>query len=190
LVVRHAKWNIEIWSSVVPLHFVLSLENRQVWRLKSYTDIWRTFFILSPSFSLAHIIFGRKKTRWRWTSFREAFNFENRRKHRTYERSCEIRPSFNIKNVKWTTKFEQIYRSPNFDRTFAHVKGLCQDYVEKPWQRPMSHCLLNNRIFDLKRHLCGSPAPYSPQYSCDFFLNGKISSKDVISRLKKTLKNV
>ena len=50
----------------------------------------------------------------------------------TCEGSCEIRPSFNNKDDEWPVKLKQFYRTSNFDRRFAHAKGLCQNGAEKP----------------------------------------------------------
>ena len=77
----------------------------------------------------------------------------------------------------------------------AQKKGLscdtrhCRQMDALSWQHPMSHCSLRHRIVDLKRHSCGSRAPYPPDLSpCDFLLFPKL--KNVLKgRHFETLEN-
>lgn len=61
------------------------------------------------------------------------------------------------------------------------------------WQRPMSHCPLCHRIFDFKRHSCGSSAPYLPNLTSCYFsvlFNWKMTlniEKNVTNMLKTVL---
>jgi hypothetical protein len=101
---------------------------------------------------------------------------------------------------EWELSTQDLFLQEKLATKFFFYK----DVLERPenrhcWQMdapstqfPMSHCPLRLRFWALK-HSCGSSAPYSPDVcSCEsfFFLNLKISSKDVISGLQKTTKRV
>lgn len=74
------------WEQCWPLKFVFNLDNRQLGLWKVKIGLRRTLLIPNSKFSLPQIIFGRRRTRWRWTPFKE-FNFEHRRVRQRWDQT-------------------------------------------------------------------------------------------------------
>ena len=71
------------------------------------------------------------------------------RPHRICSFRTNGQPSFFFKRLPWEAQ----------KKGHSREKGHWRQLDAPSWQRPMWHCPLSHRIFDLNRHSCGSSAP-------------------------------
>ena len=102
--------------------------------------------------------------------------------------ALEVFNWYGVQHVHYTL-LDVLYKDvlERLRKRVVHVRpDIADKWTLQSWQRPMSQCPLSHRIFDLKSHSCCTSAPFhqsSVPGTFSFFLNLKMSSKDVISGL-------
>lgn len=120
------------------------------------------------------MISGRQRTRLKWPMLKRAY--EKRRKHRTGERSCEVTPSFNIKNTKWTIKFVQFHR---YEILTEHLKlwKVCAKIVPKYLTIGQNDNRVN-KCFDLLDRIISEQDVFSQVSTGEYDSNRKRQSEE------------